>query len=82
MKHVKVFEHFTSKEFTNSELLKIKETVLRLSQPGFFDRWELPIYLQAVSDNDPNVEEYLVNWLIDNGVNFEGTDYENPGYFK
>lgn len=82
MKYIKLFENFTGKEFTNDELMKIKERVIRLSQPGFFDRIELPSYLQEVSNNDTEVEEYLFNWLRDNGVNFEGTDYENPHYFK
>ena len=82
MKYIKLFENFTSKEFTNDKLEKIKEMVIRLSQPGFFDRSELPSYLQEVSNNDPKVEEYLFNWLSDNGVSFKGTDYENSFYFK
>ena len=82
MKYIKLFENFTGKEFTNDELERIKEMVIRLSQPGFFDRSELPSYLQEVSNNDPKVEEYLFNWLSDNGVSFEGTDYENSFYFK
>ena len=82
MKYIKLFENFTGKEFTNDELEKIKEMVIRLSQPGFSDRSELPSYLQEVSNNDPKVEEYLFNWLSDNGVSFKGTDYENSFYFK
>jgi hypothetical protein len=82
MKHIKLFENFTGREFTNDELSEIRERVIRLSQPGFFDRSELPSYLQEVSNNDPKVEEYLFNWLRNNGVNFEGTDYENPHCFK
>jgi hypothetical protein len=82
MKHIKLFENFIGREFTNDELSEIRERVIRLSQPGFFDRSELPSYLQEVSNNDPKVEEYLFNWLRNNGVSFEGTDYENPLYFK
>jgi hypothetical protein len=82
MKHIKLFENFIGREFTNDELSEIRERVIRLSQPGFFDRSELPSYLQEVSNNDPKVEEYLFNWLRNNSVSFEGTDYENPLYFK
>jgi hypothetical protein len=82
MKHIKLFENFSAKKFTDAELEKIKSDVNRLSQPGFFDRWELPIYLSNISGNDPEVEEYLVNLLKDKGVDFTGTDYENPLYFR
>jgi hypothetical protein len=81
MKHIKLFENFPAKKFTDAELEKIKSDVSRLSQPGFFDRWELPIYLSKITGGDPEVEEYLVNLLKDKGVNFTGTDYENPLYF-
>jgi len=82
MKHIKLYENFSAKKFTDAELEKIKSDVVRLSQPGFFDRWELPAYLAEVSDNDPETEEYLVNLLKDKGVDFTGTDYEDPIYFK
>ncbi len=82
MKHIKLFENFSVKKFTDAEIEKIKSDVIRLSAPGFFDRWELPIYLRKVSDNDPETEEYLVNLLKDEGVDFSGTDYEDPLYFE
>ncbi len=59
-------------QFTNEELMVIKDNVIRYLQPGFFDDWEAASYLRhEVANNDEDLYKALIDWLGKNGVKFE-----------
>jgi len=56
-------------QFTPSELMDIKDNVIRYSQPGFFEDNEAGIYLfYTVANGDQSLYDSLVDWLGRNGV--------------
>jgi len=56
-------------QFTPSELMDIKNNVIRYSQPGFFEDNEAGIYLfYTVANGDQSLYDSLVDWLSRNGV--------------
>ena len=56
-------------QFTSEELMKIKENVIRYSQPGFFEDYEARLYLYYnVAKEDKTIYDSLVEWLERNGV--------------
>ena len=61
--------------FTPSELEKIKDNVLRLNNPGFFESYELDSYLDKVTDNVPKIKKLLINWLKNNEVYLDYLGY-------
>jgi hypothetical protein len=59
--------------FTSEELNKIKDEVLRLNNPGFFEPYELETYLDGITNNlygeNQKAKNKLINWLKSEGIN-------------
>ncbi len=70
----KVIHESLLSQFSEKELLGIKNRVIRLMNPGFFDENEVVFFLEDITGGDKRTLKSLVSWLEENGVDF--------GYYK
>ena len=64
-----------SSQFSEKELFRIKEKVMRMMSPGFFDDYEVDSYIDSLGDGRKSTRRALIGWLKDNGVDFEGYEW-------